>query len=96
MTFPSFYRITQDFDATAIEDIEGCIRQQFGQVDFGSRVKKGQRVAVAVGSRGINNLPALVAAVVRSLKTLDLKPFNVPAMGSHGGATAERKIGDIL
>jgi len=89
MGFPLFYRIQQDFDATAIADVEGCVRQQFGQTDFGSRVKKGQSVAVAVGSRGINKLPALVRAVVESLKALDLKPFIIPAMGSHGRATAE-------
>ncbi len=48
----------------------------------------GARVAVAVGSRGMAYLPALVAAVVRSLRSRGAEPFLVPAMGSHAGGTA--------
>jgi hypothetical protein len=47
------------------------------------------RVAVAVGSRGISNLAEVVAAVVMKLKKAGCEPFIVPAMGSHGGATAQ-------
>jgi hypothetical protein len=49
----------------------------------------GQRVAVAVGSRGIASLPEIVRAVCNWLKTQGAQPFIFPAMGSHGGATAE-------
>ena len=50
---------------------------------------RGASVAVAVGSRGIAHLPEVVAAAVAWLKEQGLAPFVVPAMGSHGGATAE-------
>lgn len=89
MDLPFFYRIRQDFDVTAIDDVAGYVAQQFHQFDFSSRIQEGQTVAVAVGSRGICNLPEVVAAVIKSLKILGLKPFIVPAMGSHGNATAE-------
>jgi len=45
-------------------------------------------VAVGVGSRGVANLEALVRGVVRALRRAGWDPFIVPAMGSHGGATA--------
>ena len=61
MDFPSFYRVRQVFDTSVVEDLEGCVRRQFASTDLSSRVKRGQNVAVAVGSRGINKLPALVA-----------------------------------
>jgi hypothetical protein len=52
-------------------------------------VPDGGEVAVGVGSRGIANLPALVRGVVERLDELGYEPFIFPAMGSHGGATAE-------
>jgi hypothetical protein len=52
-------------------------------------VKPGQTVAITAGSRGIANVARITRAVVDELKALQLKPFIVPTMGSHGGATAE-------
>ncbi|MWG33826.1 DUF362 domain-containing protein [Halomarina oriensis] len=52
-------------------------------------VPDGGEVALGVGSRGIANLPAIVAGVVDALDGRGFDPFVVPAMGSHGGATAE-------
>lgn len=46
-------------------------------------------MAVAVGSRGITDLAAIVRAAVAHLRSLGLDPFVASAMGSHGGATAE-------
>ncbi len=55
---------------------------------------RGKRVAVAVGSRGIASLKEIVQAVCGWLKAQGAQPFIFPAMGSHGGGTAEgqRKI----
>lgn len=49
---------------------------------------KGRKVALAVGSRGIKNLAEIVGATVDYLIAKGALPFIVPAMGSHGGATA--------
>jgi hypothetical protein len=49
----------------------------------------GRSVAVGVGSRGIDQLSTIVNAVIAKLKSLGARPFIFPAMGSHGGATAE-------
>lgn len=53
----------------------------------------GASVAVGVGSRGITQLAEIVEAAVGRLRELGLKPFIVPAMGSHGGATPEGQVG---
>ena len=89
MTFPKFYQIKQSFDAPFIEDVEGVVREKFAAFDIGENVLPGQTVAVTVGSRGIHNLKALVATVVECLKERELKPYIIPAMGSHGGATGD-------
>jgi len=83
------YRIQQRFDTTSIEDVPEAIGREFSRLDVGKNVQPGQRVAVAVGSRGIHNLSTIVATVVECLRKMGLKPFIFPAMGSHGGATAE-------
>lgn len=49
----------------------------------------GASVAITAGSRGIHDMPAVIAAVVTELQDRGLEPFVLPAMGSHGGATAE-------
>jgi Lactate racemase N-terminal domain len=54
---------------------------------------RGQRVAVAVGSRGIDQLPVVVRATIETLKSRGAAPFIIPAMGSHGGATPEGQRG---
>lgn len=87
--YPKMYRIRQRFDRSAIADIPKAIRDEFARVDLARRVRPGQRVAVAVGSRGIDNLSTIVATMVECLRGIGLQPFIVPAMGSHGGATAE-------
>ncbi len=58
-----------------------------------AQVQLGAQVAVGVGSRGIHNLPLIVRTVVTLLQQAGAKPYIVPAMGSHGGATAEGQIG---
>jgi hypothetical protein len=83
------YRIQQLFDSREIEDVGRVIEAEFSSLDLSQRVKPGQHIAVAVGSRGIDRLPEIVAAVVQCLRDLELKPFIIPAMGSHGQGTAD-------
>ncbi|MGD8958944.1 MAG: lactate racemase domain-containing protein [Desulfobacteraceae bacterium] len=84
----ALYPVRQRFDDSALEDPLGALRAAFAGARLEARVQPGQRVAVAVGSRGISRLPQLVAAVVACLRGLGLAPFIIPAMGSHGRATA--------
>ncbi|CQR52291.1 hypothetical protein BN996_03079 [Haloferax massiliensis] len=52
-------------------------------------VPDGGEVALGVGSRGIANIPEIVAGVVDAVSEAGYEPFVFPAMGSHGGATGE-------
>ncbi len=74
--------------APAIADIAGHVGAALHQSAELAALRPGARVAIAVGSRGIADLATLVKASVAWLKAQRLEPFIVPAMGSHGGATA--------
>jgi hypothetical protein len=89
VALPKMVRVRQIFPDAALEDVESAIRAEFQNPAISERVKKGARIAVGVGSRGLADLPLLVRVVVDELERLGASPFVVPAMGSHGGATAE-------
>jgi len=89
VALPDMIRVRQKFADDRVEDVTGAVLEGMRQPDIASRVTKGMSVAVTVGSRGLADLPVLVAAIVKGLKELGAEPFIVPAMGSHGGATAE-------
>src|SRR5581483_4376866 len=79
----------------AIANIPDHIRKELSQAGFASRVKKGARIGIGVGSRGISNIATIVKAVVEFWKQQGAHPFLFPAMGSHGAATAEGQA-DVL
>ena len=87
--FPKIFRVRQTFDATRVDDVPAEVHAQLARLELGKKVRPGQSVAVAAGSRGIANIAAITRAIVEHIKGLGAKPFIVPAMGSHGGGTAE-------
>lgn len=89
MAMPRMIRIRQRFEAPVVDDVAGEIERQIEALALEHEVTPGQSVAVACSSRGIVNYAEVVSAVVAGLKRLGLDPFLVPAMGSHGAATAE-------
>ena len=86
---PKIFRLRQRFKRERVDDVAAEVRRQLARLDLGRRVRTGDSVAVTAGSRGIVDLPAILGAVVIQLQALGARPFVVPAMGSHGGATAE-------
>jgi len=89
MSFPKMGRVRQHFTAPTLADVRAAVRQELRRLNLATRVKAGQRVAIPAGSRGIANLVTILDTVVQELRALGLVPFIFPAMGSHGGATAE-------
>ena len=77
----------------AVADIAGAVDEALARSRRLEDLHSRASVAVAVGSRGIAHIPEVVAAAVRHLKQRGFAPFIVPAMGSHGGATAEGQAG---
>jgi hypothetical protein len=82
-------RVKQRFDAPKVDDLVEATRRALEESGLLARMKPGATVAVGAGSRGIANLATIVRATVDRLQEAGLKPYIVPAMGSHGGATAE-------
>ena len=85
---PKMVRVRQTFDNTVVQDVPGEIRGQLGN-GFPHGIHKGMRIAITCGSRGIANLPVIMRTIVDFCKEQGAEPFLIPAMGSHGGATAE-------
>jgi hypothetical protein len=89
---PRMVKIRQHFRSDKIDDIPAVINKELDREEIRARNKPGGQIAVAVGSRGIANIFDIVKATVNKLKSMGTHPFIVPAMGSHGGATAEGQL----
>ena len=85
MNLPQMYLVRQRFAAGKLTDVTGALRAELARCSIGA----GKRIAIAVGSRGIANLPAIVHEVADWVRAQGSEPFIVPAMGSHAGATAD-------
>ncbi|WP_340002245.1 lactate racemase domain-containing protein [Oceanobacillus sp. FSL K6-0127] len=86
---PRMVKVQQDFYAPEILEVDKAVHDAIKEAGVLSRITEGDRVAIAVGSRGVADIPILTREVVNAVKSVGGLPFIVPAMGSHGGATAE-------
>lgn len=86
---PQMVRIRQKFDGTRLERPTEDLERELAKPGAIDRIKPGQQVAVAVGSRGVANIAAFTRTTIDAIKRAGAHPFIVPCMGSHGGATAE-------
>jgi hypothetical protein len=89
MIYPRIVRIRQHFERPQVADIPAAVTSALESLDLSRRIKPGQTVALTAGSRGIANIPLVLRSTAAFLKKLGAKPFLIPAMGSHGGGTAE-------
>ena len=87
-TFPRMIGLRQESEGERIDDVGREVAHELERLRLGEAVKPGNSIAITVGSRGIANIALIVRSAVDYLKTLGAQPFIVPAMGSHGGATA--------
>lgn len=92
MKLPGMYRIRQKIDPPVVSDVAAAVRAEIGKLELRGRLKPGGRVAVTGGSRGVANIATILRATCDCLKEMGAQPFIVPAMGSHGGATAEGQL----
>jgi hypothetical protein len=86
---PLFYRARQRFDRPRVEDLRDTVRAELDGLLATTSISPGARVGITVGSRGIHGIATTARAAVDLLKDRGARPFILPAMGSHGGATAE-------
>jgi len=86
---PRMVKVRQNFPRPIVENVEEELSIKLMDKEVSSLIKPGQSVAIAVGSRGIKELPLMVKMIVSVVKKAGGIPFIVPAMGSHAGATAQ-------
>ncbi|AOY78296.1 hypothetical protein BJL90_08140 [Clostridium formicaceticum] len=84
------YRIKQTINNPTVKNVEEEIEKQMKKIL--PLIKSGNKIGIAAGSRGIYNYKNMIKKVVEIVKAVGAKPYIIPAMGSHGGATAEGQI----
>ncbi|MBQ6983171.1 MAG: DUF2088 domain-containing protein [Synergistaceae bacterium] len=91
---PRMFRAKQTFPREVIspEEIPAKILTELSREPFASKVKPGMSIAITAGSRGVANVAVITRAIADFVKSKGATPFIVPAMGSHGGATAEGQL----
>src|SRR5438876_9195445 len=87
--FPRMFPVRQKFPLSPPLDVAAAVQSEFRAKKVLANLTPGARIAVATGSRGIANIEKIVLSVLSELKAGGAKPFILPAMGSHGGATPE-------
>lgn len=89
MKIPELIEIEQTYAQPVIKDIAAEMNRRIADYRLSDRINPGDEIAITVGSRGIANLVPIIKAVVDGVRNCGGRPFLVPAMGSHGGGTAE-------
>lgn len=91
---PRMFRAKQTFPRPVIEpgEIPGVVFRELSREKFADKIQPGREIAVTAGSRGIANVDIITKAVVDFIRSRGAVPFIVPAMGSHGGATAQGQL----
>lgn len=92
MHFPKIVQVEQSIDTQHLVDYSATLRSELEAVGLTVPIKKNMRVAITAGSRGIAHIPEILAIIVDEVKKAGGQPFLFPAMGSHGGATAEGQV----
>ncbi len=86
---PKLAKMRQVYDSARIEELEGHIRREMDRIRGQIPDVKGKRLCITAGSRGIPELALIIKTICDKLKEFGAEPFVIPAMGSHGGGTAE-------
>jgi hypothetical protein len=86
---PPMTRVKQILESSRIPDVEEELARRLEGLPESSRPRRGQTVAVAAGSRGIAGFVPILRRLMIQLREWGANPFIFPAMGSHGGGTAE-------
>ncbi len=89
---PRVFKVRQKIASPRLADVEKEMNALLGGFGLSRKVKPGERIALTAGSRGIRDKAKVLKVIVTRLKALGAKPFLVPCMGSHGGATAEGQV----
>ena len=84
---PEIVKVRQIFEHRDLLNVYETLFQKLEERKLD--IKPGQRIAITCGSRGIDKYPLMVKTTCDFVKSKGGQPILIPAMGSHGGATAE-------
>ncbi|MFL5758330.1 MAG: hypothetical protein ACJ789_01250 [Thermomicrobiales bacterium] len=87
-TLPRWVKVRQQLNSVEVRDVAAATAVEFQRADINSTITPGMKVALTAGSRGIDRIAEVIRAAAVEVRRLGAEPFVVPAMGSHGGATA--------
>ena len=85
-------KIKVKFNMGKVQDIKNEINMEFDRKGLGNKIKPEMSIGVTAGSRGIDNIDLILRYVCQYLEGRGAKPFIIPAMGSHGGATSKGQV----
>jgi len=89
---PRMVPIEMTFERPVLAGVEETFLEKLHVSGVLDAVHPGMSLAIGAGSRGITNLPLVTRLLIRELKKAGANPFIFPAMGSHGGATAQGQL----
>jgi hypothetical protein len=90
---PRWARVHQQLHSAALDDVAAAVAAEFERPEIRAAIRPGARVALTGGSRGIDRIDQVLRAAAAAVRRLGGDPFVIPAMGSHGGATAAGQLG---
>ncbi|HEX2910081.1 MAG TPA: lactate racemase domain-containing protein [Chloroflexia bacterium] len=93
--FPRMVRLSQELYNAPLGDegVVATVEREFARLDLAGKIGPGKKVALGAGSRGVASINLIIKTLVEQVKKLGGEPFVFPAMGSHGGGTAEGQRG---
>jgi hypothetical protein len=89
---PRLADVRQQRSTPTLANVAETLRDQLKRLGLTERLRPGQSVAITAGSRGIRDIAVVIRTLAEELRSCGARPFVVPAMGSHGGATAEGQL----
>lgn len=90
MSLRDLIGVRQRFDDSFLPDVESILLSELEKLD--AEIGPGSRIAITAGSRGISDIVPILRTTAAFVRAKGGEPFLVPAMGSHGGATAEGQV----
>lgn len=85
---PKMVRVKQKFAQPILKDVCTEIRKELSREIIKQQIKSNMSIAITCGSRGVANIAVILREIANICTERGARPFIIPAMGSHGGATA--------
>ena len=90
--FPALRLVRQGFEKSLGIDVADTVEFELNRTNLLRTVMPGDKVLMTAGSRGIECISTVLTTLARAVRRLGANPLILPAMGSHGGGTAEGQV----